>query len=747
MDKSPLYIQILKNEVVDQTAKYAQENVIIGSGPAAHLRLEDHKVSRIHAMIKLEDDGQIKLSDLGWSDEGTLLNGTKIAQEMLLSDGDRVQIGDTVLCVYSTPPGEQAAAPQEEGANSPLELLSADGLLSVEEDMGTNPGVSQSSDVFAQKQLDFAEEEEDIFPESTEVVSGQVGIPFPNFDTPEPPVEEAAAPVVEVAPVVEAPAVEAAPVAEVPAVEATPIANTPAVEETPVVEAAPVVEAPAPVEVAPVVEAPVAVVEEPLPPVPEEPEPMIAAPVADFVDNGPIPEDQLPSHITKHMVQDDGSKRNLQVRFLWQNTVVDIGHFEKPRIVTVGSHPLNDFSVSDAHFPDQNFPLVVPAEGGFGIFFTEAFGGEITRTDGTTQELSAIRSSLSMKKVHGIQGLLYPIQDGEKLTLHSSDLIIEFSFVHPTANYATAVYRNVDYLYGRIISFSFIFHLAMILMFQFVPLGTNSLGGKLHKGRFAKLIVVPPPEIPQKKKKKEFKIKKKVVKKEVKPEKSDNTTKSDDPSPSNQKARSNSRIKKSGLLGLLNQGMGDMGPGGSLFGKATPNQFMGKALGASSSGAAFGMGMAGRGFGQGGGGGGGMYGGGGGWGYGGKKRQYGRKGMNLKGRGRKKRRVRIQPGRLFLKGSLSKSQIARVVRQNWYQIRYCYESQLRKNPKLAGKIIIRWIISGSGNVQTASTASTTMNNERVENCIVRRVNRWKFPQPAGGGIVVVNYPFIFRVAG
>jgi pSer/pThr/pTyr-binding forkhead associated (FHA) protein/uncharacterized membrane protein YgcG len=745
MDKTPLYIQILKDGAVDRTSKFTQENVIIGSGPAAHLRLEDHKVSRIHAMIKLEDNGEVKLSDLGWSDEGTLLNGEKISEEVLLNDGDKVQIGETMLGIYRSEPGAQAAPAEEE--SSPLDMLSADGLLAVEDDVTTSPGVIKKNDPFSGNQLNFPDEEEDIFPESTEVMSGQVGMLLPDESLLAPkeevapePAPEPPAPVVEAAPEPEpepAPVVEAAP-------EPTPEPPAPVVEAAPEPEPEPE-PAPAPVAAAEV-EEPVTP-QEALPPIPQEPEPAVAAPAPGFVDPGPIPEDQLPGHITKHMVQENTSKRNLEVKFIWQGTVVDIGHFDKPRVVTVGSHPLNDFSVADEHFPDQNFPLVVPAEGGFGLFFTDRFGGKVTREDGSSQDLEAMRSSLSMKKVGGLQGFVYVLQDGETLTLTSSELDIECSFVHPTAAYATSVYRNVDYLYWRITSFSFIFHLALVLMFQFVPLGTKALSGQVLKGRFAKLIVVPPPEVPKKAKKKEFKIKKKVIKKEIKPEKSDNTKPSKDPQPQNQKARDDQRIKKSGLLGLLNRGMGDMGPGGNLFGKANPNQFLGKALGASSSGAAFGMGLAGRGFGHGGGGGGGMYGGGGGWGYGGKKRVYGRGGMNLRGKSRRKKRIRIQPGRLFLKGSLSKEQIARVVRQNWYQIRYCYESQLRKNPKLAGKIIIRWIISGSGNVQTANTASTSMNNERVENCIVRRVLRWKFPQPQGGGIVVVNYPFIFRVAG
>ena len=36
-----------------------------------------------------------------------------------------------------------------------------------------------------------------------------------------------------------------------------------------------------------------------------------------------------------------------------------------------------------------------------------------------------------------------------------------------------------------------------------------------------------------------------------------------------------------------------------------------------------------------------------------------------------------------------------------------------------------------------------MGNASAESCIVGRFLRMQFPQPKGGGIVIVSYPFIF----
>lgn len=79
-------------------------NTIIGSGPAAHIRLDDEKISRIHAMIQLDRDNTF-LSDLGWSDQGTFLNGQKIQEEKELSKGDIITIGNSKLQITESSEG------------------------------------------------------------------------------------------------------------------------------------------------------------------------------------------------------------------------------------------------------------------------------------------------------------------------------------------------------------------------------------------------------------------------------------------------------------------------------------------------------------------------------------------------------------------------------------------------------------------------------------------------------------------
>ncbi len=94
-------------------------------------------------------------------------------------------------------------------------------------------------------------------------------------------------------------------------------------------------------------------------------------------------------------------------------------------------------------------------------------------------------------------------------------------------------------------------------------------------------------------------------------------------------------------------------------------------------------------------------------------------------------------------GSLDRSLIDEVVKRHMNQIRYCYQRELTKNPALGGKIVIKFTIAKDGTVSSASAKTTTMNNSAVETCIVGRFLRMQFPEPKGGGIVIVSYPFIF----
>jgi TonB family protein len=96
-------------------------------------------------------------------------------------------------------------------------------------------------------------------------------------------------------------------------------------------------------------------------------------------------------------------------------------------------------------------------------------------------------------------------------------------------------------------------------------------------------------------------------------------------------------------------------------------------------------------------------------------------------------------------GSLDKEVIRGVIRRHLAEVQFCYERSLRKRPELAGKVMVQFTIVGSGAVSSAAVQSSTLGDAEAEQCICDAMTRWQFPPPAGGGMVIVSYPFVLKV--
>ena len=120
---------------------------------------------------------------------------------------------------------------------------------------------------------------------------------------------------------------------------------------------------------------------------------------------------------------------------------------------------------------------------------------------------------------------------------------------------------------------------------------------------------------------------------------------------------------------------------------------------------------------------------------------YGRGGGNFGAKG--EGAIGAVGGDPIILGALDRSLIDKVIKRHMAQIRYCYQRELTKNPAIKGKIVIKFVIAKDGSVSSANTKSSTMGSPTVENCVVSRFMRMQFPEPKGGGIVIVSYPFFF----
>jgi Ca-activated chloride channel family protein len=104
----------------------------------------------------------------------------------------------------------------------------------------------------------------------------------------------------------------------------------------------------------------------------------------------------------------------------------------------------------------------------------------------------------------------------------------------------------------------------------------------------------------------------------------------------------------------------------------------------------------------------------------------------------------IRTGTAEVRGSLDRELIRRTIQRQLNALRHCYERELQSNPGLSGRVVVRFVIDADGKVGTALIAETTLNNAKVEKCLLKIFSRMIFPAVPGGGQVQVNYPLTFK---
>jgi hypothetical protein len=92
-------------------------------------------------------------------------------------------------------------------------------------------------------------------------------------------------------------------------------------------------------------------------------------------------------------------------------------------------------------------------------------------------------------------------------------------------------------------------------------------------------------------------------------------------------------------------------------------------------------------------------------------------------------------------GRLPPEVIQRIVRQNFERIRSCYEAGLARDPKLTGRVTVRFVISTEGTVTSASAENSDLPDEQVRDCVVEQFKQMSFPKPERGKVIVV-YPIV-----
>lgn len=105
---------------------------------------------------------------------------------------------------------------------------------------------------------------------------------------------------------------------------------------------------------------------------------------------------------------------------------------------------------------------------------------------------------------------------------------------------------------------------------------------------------------------------------------------------------------------------------------------------------------------------------------------------------------RIRTASVDVSGRLPSEVIQRVVRQNFGRFRVCYESGLRTNPTLNGRVSARFVIDRTGAVSAVQNGGSDIPDSGVVNCVMSAFYGLSFPAP-DNGVVRVTYPIMFSV--
>jgi TonB family protein len=94
-------------------------------------------------------------------------------------------------------------------------------------------------------------------------------------------------------------------------------------------------------------------------------------------------------------------------------------------------------------------------------------------------------------------------------------------------------------------------------------------------------------------------------------------------------------------------------------------------------------------------------------------------------------------------GKVDASVVRQTIRRDLPKIHRCYESALRYEPELSGKVKIRFAVLRKGYVQGVRVLENTTGHSGVERCVARVVSSIRFPSRRSGKALSFTFPFVF----
>jgi hypothetical protein len=94
-------------------------------------------------------------------------------------------------------------------------------------------------------------------------------------------------------------------------------------------------------------------------------------------------------------------------------------------------------------------------------------------------------------------------------------------------------------------------------------------------------------------------------------------------------------------------------------------------------------------------------------------------------------------------GEFDQSLVVQMIRSRQSAFRRCYETSLRNNPTLAGRVSVQFTIQPQGNVSGARATENSTGDDALASCVVRVIAGLRWREGPTGGSVSFGYPFVF----
>lgn len=442
------------------------------------------------------------------------------------------------------------------------------------------------------------------------------------------------------------------------------------------------------------------------------------------------------------------SNKILRVGVIQGGKIIEERHLRKQVNVTIGQDAKNTFVVPASNLP-PSFPVFEYKSGQYSLVFTEAMDGRV-RLGTADVDFGSLRSQGLAKKRGNVYVL--PLSEAAKGKISLGEVTLLFQFVNPPpeppkpelpVNIKGSIWASMDQIFFGILAASLMLHFsgATWIACQPKPVEREIALDELPD-RFAKVMmpvkVEPPP--PQKTEAAAGEAK---TDEGDKPKDTPKKTAAKEPAgggdPAAKKAAMAKAVASKGLLKILGSSGG--GGGGAfedvLGGGTGAGDIAGALAGAGGVGVATADAV----------GGGGPRGGGSGAVAGiGDLGTSGGGNVNLGSKGDAKVSGKVMDAAPEVDSAdIDREALNRYLKARLSAIRNCYEKELKRNPTLKGKVVVRFAITSSGRSAEIEIEENTLGNEAVASCIKTVIRAWVFPFKPESEVPVV-YPFVFSPA-